>query len=75
MEYVQRIVLEYLKAQPLGLGMLLTRQITWQLVKALEYMHNQKVRALRTMVHACRPPSQFPGAQHPQLHVPPMHTI
>ena len=45
MEYVQRTVLECLKAQPHGLGMLLTRQITWQLVKALEYMHNQKVRS------------------------------
>jgi serine/threonine protein kinase len=56
MEYVQRTVLECLKAQPHGLGMLLTRQITWQLVKALEYMHNQKVRALAAWsMHAASP--------------------
>ena len=43
MEYVQKTILECLKVQPHGLDSLLTRQITWQLVKALEYMHNQKV--------------------------------
>ena len=43
MEYVQKTILECLKVHPHGLDSLLTRQITWQLVKALEYMHNQKV--------------------------------
>ena len=43
MEYVEQTILECLKVQPHGLDSLLTKQITWQLVKALEYMHNQKV--------------------------------
>ncbi|CAL5227434.1 g10397 [Coccomyxa viridis] len=46
MEYVQKTILECLKVHPHGLDNLLTRQITWQLVKALEYMHNQKVPLL-----------------------------
>ena len=46
MEYVQKTILECLKVQPRGLDSLLTKQITWQLVKALEYMHNQKVPLL-----------------------------
>ncbi len=46
MEYVHQTILECLKVQPHGLGSLLTKQITWQLVKALEYMHNQKVHTL-----------------------------
>ena len=50
MEYVQQTILECLKVQPHGLGSLLTKQITWQLVKALEYMHSQKVQTHR---HAC----------------------
>lgn len=43
MEYVQQTVLECLKVHPHGLGTRLTKQVTWQLVKALEYMHTQKV--------------------------------
>ena len=50
MEYVQQTILECLKVQPHGLGSLLTKQITWQLIKALEYMHSQKVWPHR---HAC----------------------
>ena len=42
-EYVERTVLEALKVHPRGLGGLATRRIMWQLVKAIEYLHSQKV--------------------------------
>ena len=50
MEYVQQTILECLKVQPHGLGSLLTKQITWQLIKAIQYMHSQKVQPHR---HVC----------------------
>lgn len=46
MEYVQQTILECLKVQPHGLDSLRTKQVTWQLVKALQYMHSQKVPIL-----------------------------
>ncbi|EIE26460.1 Pkinase-domain-containing protein, partial [Coccomyxa subellipsoidea C-169] len=42
-EYVERTVLDCLKMQPRGLGDAPTRRIMWQLVKAVEYLHTQKV--------------------------------
>ena len=67
MEYVQKTILECLKVQPHGLDSLLTRQITWQLVKALEYMHNQKVS-----VWSHPAPPLHPLLQH-NLSSNPMH--
>lgn len=47
-EYVERTVLDSLKLQPEGLGDGATRRILWQLIKAVEYLHTQKVQTPST---------------------------
>lgn len=53
-EFVERTVLDALKLQPRGLGDACTRRIMWQLVKAVEYLHSQKVLSTTPLSH---PPS------------------
>jgi len=44
-EFVERTVLEDLERHPRGLGDRATRRIMWQLVRSVEYLHSQQVRA------------------------------
>lgn len=44
-EFVERTVLEDLERHPRGLGERATRRIMWQLVRSVEYLHSQQVRA------------------------------
>jgi serine/threonine protein kinase len=58
-EYVERTVLDSLKLQPDGLGDAATRRILWQLIKAVEHLHTQKV------LSAERPPSACAAGRDP----------
>lgn len=53
-EYVERSLLQDLKACKQGLHVNLVKSITWQLLQSLSYLHRKKVRHAATMSDAAR---------------------